>query len=304
MTVMLAHGAGPAALSYADLRRLVGDRPGTIDVSCPLCGPLRRAQANRRRPVFRVWIEQGFASFHCARCSEKGWARDGDARRQDPVSLAKVRAEADKRGRVSAAEQLIKARRLWSQRRPIAGTPAELYLRDVRRYRGFLPRTLGFLPPRGEYPPALVSAFGITSEPEPGILAIANSDIRGVHLTRLLRDGSDRERGDKAKIMLGRSAGFPIAIAPPNDLGGLLIAEGIEDALSGHEATGLGAWAAGCASRLPRLADAVPAHVESVTLLADDDDAGLRHSAALAAALQERGIEARCITPGFAKVAA
>ena len=47
-------------------------------------------------------------------------------------------------------------------------------------------------------------------------------------------------------------------LAPMNDLLGLAITEGVEDALSIHAATGLGAWAAGAASRLPALADAVP----------------------------------------------
>jgi hypothetical protein len=50
--------------------------------------------------------------------------------------------------------------------------------------------------------------------------------------------------------MLGRSVGQPIVLAPVNDLGGLLIAEGIETTLACH-ASGLGLWAAGSASRLP-----------------------------------------------------
>jgi hypothetical protein len=42
----------------------------------------------------------------------------------------------------------------------------------------------------------------------------------------------------------------PIVLAPPNDLLGSSITEGIEDALTMHEATGLGTWAAGSAARL------------------------------------------------------
>ena len=48
--------------------------------------------------------------------------------------------------------------------------------------------------------------------------------------------------------MIGRSSGSPIVLAPANDLLGLVISEGIEDALSLHEASGCGAWAAGSAS--------------------------------------------------------
>lgn len=41
--------------------------------------------------------------------------------------------------------------------------------------------------------------------------------------------------------MIGRSKGAPIVLAPLNDLLGLIVTEGIEDALSAHQATGLGA---------------------------------------------------------------
>jgi hypothetical protein len=93
-----------------------------------------------------------------------------------------------------------------------------------------------------------------------------------VHLTKLLRDGSGRIDAPNAKIMLGRgSQGTPIVIAPPNDLLGLAICEGIEDALSIHEATGLGAWAAGSAGRMPALAESVPSHIECVSVIGHDD---------------------------------
>jgi hypothetical protein len=112
-----------------------------------------------------------------------------------------------------------------------------------------LPATLGFLPARGDHPPAMIAAFGLAHEVEPGVIAITDDAIRGVHLTRLLPDGSDRDRGDQAKIMIGHSKGSHIVLAPPNDLLGMSIAEGIENGIALHETTGLGAWAAGSASR-------------------------------------------------------
>ena len=66
--------------------------------------------------------------------------------------------------------------------------------------------------------------------------------MRGAHVTKLSADGSGKSHVQRNKFMIGRgSAGFPIRIAPPNDLGGV---EGVEDDLSVHQATGL-AWAAG-----------------------------------------------------------
>jgi hypothetical protein len=50
---------------------------------------------------------------------------------------------------------------------------------------------------------------------------------------------------------------MPIVVAPLNDLLSLAITEGIEDALSVYEASGLGVWAAGSAPHMAKLAAAV-----------------------------------------------
>ena len=176
---------------------------------------------------------------------------------------------------------------LWRRRQPMQGSLAERYLREARGYSGFLPSTFGFLPATGEHPPSMIAAFGLTNEPECGVLGIADADVRAVHLTRLAADGLSRID----KIMIGRGAsGFPIWCAPVNDGLGLAVTEGIEDALSVHEATGLGAWAAGSAPRMPALADTVPNYVACVTIIGDDNDAGRKNAGELAARLK-----ARCI---------
>ncbi len=284
------------SIDLATVDRLADGRLGTHDVPCPLCGPFKSPHGQRRK-VMRVWrVEPSFATFHCERCGESGYVRDQHASEPDSVRLAKAQAEAAERDRVHKADRLAKARWLWSQRKPIAGTIAERYLRDARGITCPFPATLGFLranPDKG-YPPAIIAAFGLAHETEPGVVAIADDAVRGVHITRLLPDGSDRERGDKAKIMIGHSTGSPLVLAPSNDLAGLAVTEGIEDALTMHEATGLGAWAAGCASRLLAFADAIPDYIECVV---DDDPDGHRHSAALAERIQARGIEVRLIVP-------
>jgi hypothetical protein len=285
-----------ADLSLADIDCETGGRLGVMNIACPLCGPSRRAEANRRRPVMRVWrLDPSYATFHCCRCGESGSARDGSGARRpiDARALARARAEADERERAGAAERLNKARWLWQRRHPVAGTAAERYLRDARRISlDRWPATLGFLPASDRYPPAMIAAFGLAREIEPGVIAIADDAISGVHLTRLLPDGSDRERDDRAKIMIGKSAGWPIVLAPPNDLLGMAITEGIEDALSVHAASGLGAWAAGAASRLPALAGAVPSYIDCVTILVDDNDTGRDNSSKFAERITRRGIEA------------
>jgi hypothetical protein len=164
---------------------------GVIDVACPICGPERRTPINRRRKVLRVWrFESSFATYHCARCGARGHVRDDHSRPQIDRAeferrLAAARAEAAERECLSAAERLSKALWLWKSRGPIAGSIAETYLREARGYCGALPATLGFLPARGEHGPAMIAAFGIAYEPEPGLLEIADGQMRGVHITRL-----------------------------------------------------------------------------------------------------------------------
>jgi Toprim domain len=78
----------------------------------------------------------------------------------------------------------------------------------------------------------------------------------------------------------------------------MVIAEGIEDALNAHEASGLGAWAAGTATRLPALAGPIPSYIACVTILVDDDETGRTNSHKLMARLRDRNIEVRLTSRG------
>lgn len=186
-----------------------------------------------------------------------------------------------------ARQQHDKARWLWSRRQLITGTIAEKYLR-VRNITCELPATLGFLPARKpEHHPALISAFTLVDEPEPGVLGTLR-DVDAVHITLIRPDGNGKAEVAKPKIMVGRPLGRPLVLAPVNDLLGLAICEGVEDALSIRQATGLGAWAAGSATMLPALADSVPDYITCVSIFVDADEAGRRYSGELAARLNQR----------------
>lgn len=288
--------AASAALRFDQLARITGGRMGKHDVACPLCGPGRHAPANRVRKVLRVWnVSPGFLSFHCARCGEHGYAHEsGRARRPiNPSTFSMVRAAIARREAEESAKRLETARWLWRARTPLRATVGERYLREARGFGGELPATLGFLAPAGGHQPAMIAAFGIPSEPAPGVLAMADDAVRGVHLTRLKPSGLGKDGVGHDKVMIGRSLGAPIVLAPANDLLGLTIAEGIEDALTAHAASGLGAWAAGAAPRLRALVEVVPSWIESVTLLVDDDADGRKHAAKLQHGLVGRGIEVR-----------
>ncbi len=220
----------------------------------------------------------------------------GAARPPDPAAAAIARArraEAERQTAADAARQLDKAQWLWDKSEDADGTVVEAYL----RWRGIAldawPCTVRYLPadpPKHPYP-CMLAWVGMAREIAPGVLAISAVRLKGVHLTYLAHDGQGKAPVKPVRKMIGHSSGWPLVLAPPNDGLALVIAEGIETALSAHQVSGMGAWAAGAAGRMPALADRVPACIETVTLAAEDDDASRRHVPELARRLAARGIE-------------
>jgi putative DNA primase/helicase len=135
----------------------------------------------------------------------------------------------------------------------------------------------------------MIAAFALVDESEPGVLGKPR-DVESVHLTLLAADGSGKAEVEKPKLIIGSPGGRPIVIAPPNDLLGLAICEGIEDALTAHAATGLGAWAAGSGGFMPKLADAIPDYITAVTIYAHADKAGQNGARQLATRLRARPV--------------
>jgi putative DNA primase/helicase len=278
------------ALRYTQLKKSGQDHHGP----CPVCGGTDR---------FSVTPRKGRGVFFCRVCDVGGDAiklvehvtgcnfRDAvETLTGEDFPRARVtnnikRQETDED---QDARRLRNARYCWHTRKPPQGTIVETYLRG-RGQVGAIPPTIGYLP-GGKYPPAMVTAFGMPIEPEPGEM-VAQS-ISAVHLTSLADDGSYRLRVEGAKKILGFASGLPIVLASVNDLGGLAITEGIEDGLS-VLATGLGVWVAGNAGLLPKLADIVPDFIEAVTIFAHDDTDGERKARELADLLVKRGFEVR-----------
>ncbi len=279
------------ALDFADLERLTSFKLGVFDAPCPECGPRCREPANRKRKVLRIWRkEPGYATFTCARCGLSGWA--GDRRRSAPVKPGAAPPPAENSDQ-HAARQAGKALFLWRHRQPAQDSPVEVYLRKARGYGGEIPATIGYLPPsKPEHHPAMIAAFGCCTEPEPGVINLAANMVRGVHLTLLHPDGLGKAGTGRDKLMVGPSSGWPIVVAPPNDLLGLAVTEGIETGLSIAEATGLGAWAAGAAGRMSALADKMPDYLDHITVAAEADEAGRKGAIGLAERLRQRGLHA------------
>jgi putative DNA primase/helicase len=262
---------------------------------CPVCGGHDRFAVN---VVKQIWNCRGCqrggdvidlvqhvdgCSFHAAIRTLAG---------EDlPRRMATAPARNGKDYQHSDTKQAAKAGWLWARRRPLANSVAETYLRE----RGIscpLPKTLAFLPARSDgQHPAMLGAFALPAEAEPGVLA-EPQHVDAIHLTLLAPDGSGKADVDKPKLFVGRPLGRPLALAPIGDALALAVTEGIEDGLSLCAAfEGLGVWAAGSAGRMPALADAIPGHVETVTIWAHPDVAGQNGARKLAELIDARGIE-------------
>jgi hypothetical protein len=118
----------------------------------------------------------------------------------------------------------------------------------------------------------MIAAYAAPIELDDELRAPRADDVRGVHIMRLLTDGSDRRR-DKDhkgrevdnKISIGAPLGYPIAIAPVTDGLSLVITEGIEDALA-YRAARFSVWAAGAAGYSEHLAARIPPALETLIL--------------------------------------
>jgi hypothetical protein len=195
-------------------------------------------------------------------------------RRPDPQT------EADARDRTA------RAMRIWSEARPLAGSPAETYLRS----RGCIlppdPDVLRFHPrcPRGrDRLPAMIARM---TDPE------TNRPV-GVHRTFIRPDGSGKADVTPAKQMLG-NAGIVRLVEDAEVLHGLGICEGIETALAVMRAGWRPVWAclsAGGIARFPILRGI------TLTIFADADEAGRTAARACAQRWADAGREVVIRTP-------
>jgi len=186
--------------------------------------------------------------------------RSGGWRAPDPGEVARRKAE----DAAQAAKRERQALRLWREAQPVAGTPAETYLRG-RGMTCDLPDSLRFHGacwhgPSAQRLPAMVAA-------------IEGADRAAVHRTYLRADGGGKAEVEPTKMMLGAALGGAVRLAAGPD--GLAVAEGIETALS--LACGLlrgrpAIWAALSTSGMAGLA--LPRDPGRLTIATDGDAAG------------------------------
>jgi hypothetical protein len=249
-----------------------------------------------------IWLDPNYPDgFRVCSYADDPWQECRDyVRDKLGIDRSYRRSEPYKPRQPKPRDMLALARRLWDGTRDPRGSIVDDYLHITRGLEDLvIPPTIRFRPAQGQFPDTMVTAFCEPVERDGELIKPPAASISGVHFTYLARvDGQAVNIEHKGKTgaaakkrTLGPSMGIPLALAPPNDGLGLVVAEGIEDALSAQLATGLGAWAAGTAGRMSALARLIPDYIECVTILADADEAGQNGTAGLAELLTERGIE-------------
>jgi len=188
---------------------------------CPVCQP------ERRKGQGALTVADGRDGRLLAHCKKAACTfadilaaagiGAGDYTPPDPATIAQREAER----RADAERRAAQAWRCWQDAQPIAGTPAEAYLR-ARGITCDLPDTLRF------YPEAW---HGPTARRHPAMVAlIEGADAFAVHRTYLRPDGTGKAGLDPDKAMLGAVAGGAVRLTDGPDA--LVVAEGIETGLA------------------------------------------------------------------------
>lgn len=250
---------------------------------CPHCGGDDRFAINSQKNVWNcrgcgkggdaIALEQFISGcdFRAAVAALAGGTNGSSAEYRPRPPQSDIDIEAEEHAR----RQREKARHLHSLSRPATYSVVASYLKT--RGVTIVPPAIRALTKLSDAVSMLV-AYGELGEP-----------VTAIHLTRLKADGTGKADIRPNKITIGAPAGRPLIVARLNQTHRLIITEGIEDALSIHQTTGIAAWAAGSAGYMPSLADKVPKGIE-VLVCADRDLAGQHGADSLIEKLIARGI--------------
>jgi len=258
------------SVEWPDIAAVTGASLGEFDAACPVCGPDRRRPANRQRKVLRVWRpEPDYATYYCARCGSRGWAKPeqgGPARPRGDLLRAfdPVKVDRAKEAR-EAARRAAWAEFTYLSADPVKGTIAETYLASRRLNEGQDMRFAGAVPRTYDGPPA-----------GPAMLVAVRhraGEITGAQATHLDPEGRKIRR-----TTFGRVAGGAVRLAEIGAVGVLAVAEGVETALAFNALYDVPTWAALSAVGLERFEP--PDGLRRLIVAGDNDASGRGQEAA------------------------
>jgi putative DNA primase/helicase len=185
------------------------------------------------------------------------------------------------------SERSRRALAIWADGRPIDGTPATAYLLRRRIDLQKLPNLHHAL----RFHPRCPWAGGTHGAMVAVYTDILTGEPRAIHRTAITPAGEKSGRK-----MLGPAKGCAIRLSPDEAVGeGLALGEGLETSLSLLAAGWSPTWACGSAGGVS--AFPVIRGIESLTIFADDDDAGISAAKACRKRWQAEGWECNIILP-------
>lgn len=253
----------------------IAPRQRTTYADCPACG---------YKLAFSMTMQDGKPLYHChAGCDQRdlfaALRGKGQCAPRPVASLAPVKDTAKLRDYIL---------RLWHDSLSAPDTLVARYLAS-RGLIGMVPPALRFLPnhahkPSGQSFPVMLAA-----------VTDYTGRLQAVHRTYLALDGGGKAAVAPAKMTLGAVGGFAIHLAPAGEK--LVIAEGIETALSVQFETGIPAWAAISAGNMGKLVLPPLPFAREIIIAADNDPVGMKSAQSAARLWQRQGRTVRIATP-------
>ena len=162
----------------------------------------------------------------------------------------------------TAKERHERALAIWREAKPIAGTPAERYLR-ARDIDIELPSSLRYHAAVWYWPTELLIPAMIAAARAP------DGTVHGIHMTFIRVDGRGKANVTKSKLRLGSCPGGAVRLGPAG--ANLGLCEGIETGLSCTQLNpGLSVWAGLSVSNLGSVV--LPPEVKILHLFLDGDE--------------------------------
>jgi putative DNA primase/helicase len=217
-----------------------------------------------------------------------------DAAERNIRAAATIRHPNDDRDRIERAQAL------WREGVPVVGTIAERYLRHRGLFISTEVQATGVLRFHPACPYRLEDGSMVRLPAMLGLMRdIITNEPRAIHRTALTVDGTgkaDLPGLGNAKRMLGPAKGAVVKLTAHIDVtDGLGIAEGIESALTVICAGWRPVWACGSAGTIERFP--ILQGIESLTIFADADQAGMAAAGACQAGWLNAGRECRILAP-------
>lgn len=230
------------------------------------------------RSVSLLETEDGRILIHCFsprddwRAVRAEWAQLGLLDEGEALSPTNSEPRVRLRPERNDEDRSARMRRLWDESKPIAGTIAERYLR-TRAIDGELPG-----PDVLRFHPQMTSLEDRARRPAL-VAGLVDQDARlqAIQVTLLTTHGAAKAKLGTPRRTIGPLMGAYVRIDAPSDT--LVVAEGLETALSARRALGAGAWALLSAENLAQFSP--PPVIDRLIIAADNDEAGLRAAARL-----------------------